>query len=426
MMATMDTSLPPEILNGTESNRQFPSWLGKIRQEAIQNFNSHRFPTKKDEAWKYIDVPESIVNWPVVESQSVFKETLTALIASKIGQIDSDEYLVFLNGEFLPELSKYIENGVYSLSTEIPDLFSDMVHSVENEDIYEAINTIRFADGALVNVSEYSSKELDIIWINIPATKETSTHPRNCFKLGSNSTLTLRIHCISGNDSAFFINEVCCFELEKKSTLNLSIFANESNATTRFSKLFFKCHESSNLQIANLNVGTGISRVELDIDFAEPHAKATILGLNILNENQTVHQLANVNHFVGDCQCEQIVKSILSDSSCSDYFSTVNVSAGAQLTVSNQLNQTLMLSDNAESYSRPQLNIDADDVKCAHGATVGQLDEGELFYLKTRGISETKGKQLLIKGFSQEIIDRVTDPRTRKLWRLFLEKKLEG
>ncbi len=425
MMITMNTNLPSDVISGYDHNRQFPAWLGKVRQEAIQHFHKLTLPTKKDEKWKYVDFPSTLVEWPVVEDQAVFNETVISLVAEKIGEIQSESYLVFVNGEYVPQLSRFSPENSRPLSLEIPETFLDMLHSIENEDIFESINTIRFTDGVLVNVDQEQTADLDVIWVTVPSAKEISFHPRNCFKLDKNAALNIRIHSISTGENSYFMNAVSLVEVGNGAKLNLSFFANESDAAIHFSKFFITCAENAVVKVANFNAAVGLSRTEIDVDFLGPNAVAEILGLNYLVRSQTVHQVASVNHVVGECHCEQVVKSILDNESCTDYYSTVNVAVGAQLTVSNQLNQTLMLSDNAESYSRPQLNIDADDVKCGHGATVGQLEPGELFYLKSRGLSEAQGQLLLLKGFSQDVINRVEDPISRSLWTQFLADRLK-
>lgn len=158
-----------------------------------------------------------------------------------------------------------------------------------------------------------------------------------------------------------------------------------------------------------------LGRRDLQIDFYGEKAVASLKGIGLhRNQNQFFNHLT-INHHVGNCECRQLFKSILMDYALSEFSGLVFVEKNAHGTNSSQLNQTLLLSDQARALSRPQLRIDADDVECAHGATVGQLNPDEIFYIQSRGMTQQKAKQLLTYGFAKEVLTDVPDPKIKTM-----------
>lgn len=171
--------------------------------------------------------------------------------------------------------------------------------------------------------------------------------------------------------------------------------------------------ERSRLSVVTVSLGSGVTRSRQWVEFEEAHAEASLKALSVLGgDSQIFHQVV-MNHAKPFCTSRQIFKSILLGRSRSEFDSLVHVLPDAQKSDSRQLNKNLLLSDNALAFSRPQLRIDADDVSCTHGATVGQLEEDELFYLRSRGLSQDEARYALIHGFAEEILQEIRDASLR-------------
>ncbi len=165
-------------------------------------------------------------------------------------------------------------------------------------------------------------------------------------------------------------------------------------------------------------------RSDVDLTFSGPNAHASLNGLAMLDGKSRAHAILQVRHIAKDCESQQLFKNILSGESVGEYNGLVRVVKGAQGTFSEQRNRNLLLSDKAHIYARPQLRIDANDVKCAHGSTTGQLSEEAVFYLATRGLSLNEARSLLVYGFGEEVLLEIRDPRLKELFEIQLKTYL--
>ncbi len=168
------------------------------------------------------------------------------------------------------------------------------------------------------------------------------------------------------------------------------------------------------LECASFVLGGVSVREETHVRFDGEGASASLKGLGVLRGDSRLIQQVTAEHAAGHCTSEQFFKNVLADSARSEFNSLVHVHPGAQQSHSQQLSKNMLLSERAQAHARPQLRILNDDVSCAHGATVGQIEKEEIFYLRSRGLSEEAARLLLINGFAQEIVDRVTDARSRE------------
>ena len=214
--------------------------------------------------------------------------------------------------------------------------------------------------------------------------------------------------------SAILILDSCqcnvTISIEDRSSCELIVY-NFDNNSSRSTDMAFKATlgESSQFKFLQASCGAGISKSDVQVVFTKPHALSELRAVSILDGNDSVFVKTHMTHLVGECQGRQIVKSILNGNSVSEFNGGVYVAKGADLTDSSQSNENLLLSDNARAISQPQLEIHADDVKAAHGANVGQLDERHVFYLMSRGIPKREAELFLLQGFILELIDTVSN-----------------
>ena len=192
----------------------------------------------------------------------------------------------------------------------------------------------------------------------------------------------------------------------------IQVLRNEASAELWVNHRFF-LKEGSKLSVVTISLGGGVTHSHFWVEFEEAHAEASIQALSVLGGQSQIFHRVVMNHAKPFCTSRQVFKNILLGRSRSEFDSLVHVLPEAQKSDTRQLNKNLLLSDDALAFSRPQLQIDADDVSCTHGATVGRLEKDELFYLRSRGLSEGEARFVLIDGFAQEIIQEIREPALR-------------
>ena len=229
-------------------------------------------------------------------------------------------------------------------------------------------------------------------------------------RVASGVSATLFIQT-SGTDSEFE-NRFIDIELADNSTL-FCVQADHHVTGQQFFSMNVSLQQHASFNYVGFVTGVGLGRRDVQVDFYGEKAFASLQGIGLhRNQDQFFNHLT-INHHVGNCECKQLFKSILMDNALTEFSGLVFVEKKAHGTNSAQLNQTLLLSDQARALSRPQLRIDADDVECAHGATVGQLNPDEIFYIQSRGMTAQQAKQLLTYGFAEEVLADVPDPQIK-------------
>ncbi len=214
--------------------------------------------------------------------------------------------------------------------------------------------------------------------------------------------------------SAIIVLDACqckvTISVEDQSSCELIVYNFDKISANPIDMLFkATLGEASQFKFLQASCRAGVSRSDVQVVFTRPHAISELRAVSILDGNDSVFVKTHMTHLVGECKGRQIVKSILNGNSVSEFNGGVYVAKGADLTDSSQSNENLLLSDSARAISQPQLEIHADDVKAAHGANVGQLDERHVFYLMSRGIPKRQAELFLLQGFILELIDSVTN-----------------
>ena len=217
------------------------------------------------------------------------------------------------------------------------------------------------------------------------------------------------------DDTKYFTNAVIEIILEENAKLKSDKTQNESKSAIQMYNLRAKLERSSKFELNLFSFGAQSSRNDIRVDINGEGADAIVNGLYVTGEKRKSHNLIVINHNVPNCTSNQLFKGLLYDEARAEFNGTVNVKEEAQQTYAEQLNRNLLLSDKATIDTRPQLNIFADDVKCSHGATIGQLEEDELFYLESRGIAKDEATTLLTYSFCEELIQKVKLESARKL-----------
>ena len=301
--------------------------------------------------------------------------------------------------------------------------------SIEQEnDVFASINSAFMKQGIMIRVGRDKQIEVPLQILNISSGGESGpvmTVPRAYIHLEPLSELKLIVKYV-GDGGNYFVNSVQDIVIEDNATFTHIQIEADSTDAWHFSKNRVCLKRDSRYLGYQTTNGTRLVRNHNEVWLSEPGAEMELNGVSVLEDDEQSHHLVRVHHEVENCISHQYFKNIINDRARASFDGTVVVNKGAQLTNSDQLINNLMLSDEGHADCKPNLMIFADDVKCAHGATVGQLDEDQLFYLKTRGLSESVAKEVLTQSFARSIVQKIPfEPVVKELDQTLL-KKLEA
>jgi Fe-S cluster assembly protein SufD len=380
-------------------------WVTALREQAAKAFREQGFPTRKIEAWHYTDLN--------LLARSGFAEALTPVDEdASLPGATAPKRVVFLDGRFRADLS---DAPACSLGANL-SAAEGLLGSVAKLDEVPmaALNTMLFEDGALIDLpADTDGGAIELLSIIQSGERPIAVHPRHVVRLGKGSSLVLIERAIGRGDGRYLHNPVVEIVLEEGAHLTHARIQQEGPAGIFLSTVFAKAAAGATYDSFLLHAGAKLSRSEAYVSLDGPKATAHLNGAQLLSDGQHGDCTTFLDHAAPDCASRQTVKTVLAGKSRGVFQGKIHVHQIAQRTDGYQMNQALLLSDQAEIDSKPQLEIYADDVKCSHGATVGELDEEQLFYLRTRGIPAATARSMLIEAFLQEAVDSVEEETAR-------------
>ena len=398
-------------------------WLGEIRERAYERLQALGFPTRKSEAWKYINL-DPILNASFIPTDGTSLPDFTdeTLIQDHFLSEYGSNRLVFINGIYSNKFSsvqKLPAGSVFeNLSTsfeknrELVKLY--LAKNVMNEpNPFALANTFSFKDGAFLYLYPAAEIKDPIHLLFIESETELSpsvSHPRILIVADKNAKANIVIDHIGFQNSRNFMNAVSEIYLGKNSEVRVEILQRNAH---QFLATRVYLEEESKFEVIALNQNGIVTRNETNVNFVGKSAFCKIQGLSVLSGDSQAYEHITVNHAFPECTSRQLYKNILAGRAKSEFNSLVHVHRDAQKSDSNQLNRNLLLSETARAYSRPQLRIDADDVKATHGAATGQIEKDELFYLQSRGIQKDTARLMLTYGFVEEVLEQIQPKHLR-------------
>lgn len=417
-----------ERLNGGANNP-----VHTIRRDAIERFGNLEFPTMKHEQWKYTNVA------PLLKHRfSIPDETIPDTINEELKPyvFDTEKYhtMVFVNGLYQEHLSVIHDEGtslqlkpLAKAITEQPEhthryLAKVVPYSVN---IFSALSTAFIQDGVYLYVRDnyVAKKPIQIVYYTT-SDKEVITTPRNLFVLGKNAQVEI-VETYAGKiDSTYFTNAVTEGHVGENAQLEHVKIQYEDRKAYHISNTEVEIEKYARYNTYNVNFGGSLVRNDMNSRFNDTDANTTMNGLIILHGDQHIDNHTLIDHAKAQCESFQKYKAVLHDSAKGVFNGKVLVRPDAQKTNAFQENKTLLLSDNAIMDSKPELEIFADDVKCSHGATIGELDEESIFYLRSRGIGEELAKATLINAFADDIIMTIKNDEVRGRLEELIHQKL--
>ncbi len=385
-------------------------WAAALRDNAAEAFRASGLPTRRLEAWRYTDLRA------VVEAG--FDEPLTALDdATDLPPAHGDARAVFVDGRFRADLSglddvgfaaESVAAGLRKLEGRVGAL------ARPEEQPLAALNTMLFEDGLAVTVpAGVSGGVLDLLSLASPTGRPSAFHPRHVIRLEAGASLTLIETAFGPEGARYLHNPVFEIEVEEGATLIHARLQQEGAHGFQLATVYARVAAGGTYDNFTLNAGGQLVRNEIHTALTGPKGACHMNGAQLLGPGQHADTTTFLDHAAPDCASRQTYKTVLSSKSRGVFQGKILVRQPAQRTDGYQMNQALFLSPDAEIDSKPQLEIYADDVKCSHGATVGELDAEQLFYLRTRGIPEPSARAMLVEAFLTEAVEGVSDPAAR-------------
>jgi Fe-S cluster assembly protein SufD len=413
------TGLQGWLESFTEAERQAPGralpWLRKLREDGFARFYETGFPTTHDEDWRFTNIA------------GIARTAFRAAGAATIAKADLAQFifegtaarLVFVNGRYTPSLSalKSLPHGVTvaSLREQIeqhPETVEKHLgrYADTQRDPFVALNTAFLSDGAYVHVARgvVVDAPIFLLYLSTQEDAPTMTHPRNLIVAEDESQVTVvEDYASVGGESVVLSNAVTELVAGESTVAQHYLIEREHLKAFNVSTLRIEQGRSANVSSHSVLLGGGLVRNNVHPVLAGEGGECLINGLFLGTGRQHLDNFMHVEHAAPHCGSRQFYNGILDGQAHGVFHGRIVVHKPAQKTDAKQTNRNLLLSDDAQIDTKPQLEIYADDVKCTHGATIGQIEENALFYLQSRGISEIEARNLLLMAFAEECVERM-------------------
>lgn len=410
-----------------ESTRE-PQWLRAKRESAFDHFEQLGFPTTSDEDWRFTNVD------PI--AQTAFRSPRGGQLSATRNQIrealfagfDCHE-LVFVDGRFAPELSK---PGSLPRGVTVRDLFDSLADSEVqrqlgryadgSKEAFIALNAAFMDCGAVVRIEKETIVEapIHLVFVSSRASEGTASHPRNLIIAGESCQAAIVESYVGLGSETYFTNAVTEIVAGENSAIEHYMIISDSIKAYNVSTLRVQQYRNSNFASHSVIFGGGLVRNNVHPVLDGEGCQSLLNGLYLVKGRQHVDNFMRVEHAKPHGDSRQFYKGIVDDDGHAVFSGRIIVHKGAQKTDAKQTNMNLLLSDKGQVDTKPQLEIYADDVKCTHGATIGQIDADAVFYLRSRGMTELAARRLLIFAFANESLGRMRHEGIRN----WLEEKL--
>ena len=406
-----------------EDIADLPENLHQSRIFALKVFERKGFPTKKDEAWKYT----SLLNL-VNQDYSLFPRDVTNIELKEVKKYflyDTDTYkVIFIDGVYSPFLSNTTHDGIdvclLSAALTKPK-YKKLIETYFNkiapqEDSLTALNTSYAKEGAFIYIprSIDTEKPIEIIHFSSGKEKAIWLQPRNLIVVDQNAQVQIIERHQSLKDHPVVTNSVTEIYVHQDAFMDYYKLQNDLETASLIDNTFIVQEKNSHASVHTFSLGGKLIRNNLNFFHKGEHILSTLKGVTILKGKQHVDHCTLVHHAQPNCESHQDYKGIFSERSEGVFNGQILVDKIAQKTNAFQQNNNILLDDKASVNTKPQLEIYADDVKCSHGCTIGQLDEEALFYLRSRGIPKKEAKALMTYAFANNVLESVKLPSLKK------------
>jgi Fe-S cluster assembly protein SufD len=415
-----------------ENQVDVDSYVHGIRTEAIKTFETNGFPTKKEEAWKYTSL-----NKILKQNFSVFPKQENAIEYSDVKKYfihDIDTYkIVFIDGKYSSHLSQTTHDGMdvclMSAALSKPKyrlVIENYFNKAATNDSLSSLNTAFSSEGAYIHIpkNKLVEKPIQIIHFSTGNGSALMLQPRNLIVVDENSHVQIIERHQSLTENSVLTNSVTEVYANKRAIVDYYKIQNDNQNASLIDNTFIKQKQESHASVHTFTFGGNLTRNNLNFYQHGERIDSTLKGVTIIGDKQHVDHNTLVHHIEPNCESHQDYKGIFDDSATGVFNGKVVVEKEAQKTNAFQANNNILISDKSTINTKPQLEIFADDVKCSHGCTIGQLDEDALFYMKTRGIPEKEAKALLMYAFANNVLESVKIPEIKARINKLIANKL--
>ncbi len=407
--------------------------LHDVRISAIKNFENKGFPTKKEEAWKYTSLNSLLKN-----NFSVFPKSEVSIGIADVKRFfidETDTYkVVFVNGVFNSFLSSTTHEGIdvclFSSAIskpkyrEIVDKYFNQI-AIKDETL-TSLNTAFASEGAFINIpkNKVADKPIEIVYFSTKNEDKLWLNPRNLIIVGENAQVQIVERHQSLDNDLVLTNSVTEIFADKNSFVDYYKIQNDELEANLIDNTYISQQASSNVSVHTFSFGGNLTRNNLNFYHFGERINSALKGVTIIEGKQHVDHYTLVHHAEPNCESHQDYKGIFGGNSTGVFNGKIYVDKIAQKTNAFQQNNNVLMSEKATINAKPQLEIFADDVKCSHGCTIGQLDESALFYMQQRGIPKKEAKALLMYAFTNDVISSIKIPSLQQRITKLIARKL--
>ena len=403
-------------------------WLRALRQRALTQFSTAGLPAKKQEDWKYTSL------WHLSQhpfTHQAVASTVDAAQVEDLALLDDAYRLVIVDGVYVATLSQLddlpVGLTVRPFSASLDSVEQQLGQQVALDKLgLTALNTLLMKEGVMVHVAADTvvDKPIELLVINSGATADLATHLRNMIVLDANAQATVVEHYVGVTEGVNFTNVVSEVVLAEQAELFHYKLQQESHQAFHIATLAAKQAAGSQWHTQNITLGGKLSRNDVHSRLEGEQAHTTMDGLYLLNDEQHADTHTRIDHLVPNTTSNELYKGVLNDECHGVFNGKVIVHQDAQKTDSNQYNHNLLLSRGCAIDTKPEMEIYADDVKCGHGSTVGQLDMDQLFFLRARGLDDVTARSLLTHAFAVDVLARLPSETIRQALSAVIEQRL--
>ena len=399
-----------------QSRRPEPAYLAQARSAAQDQFLTLGFPTTRHEEWRFTSVapiageaftlaPPAVDAGPIDIAPLRFRGVCAA-------------ELVFVNGHFVPALSTRSASLDCAKAGSLAAAISSRASEVEpylgrvapfEHAAFVALNTALFADGAYIHIPAHTVVErpIHVLFVSTGAAPATMAHPRVLAVLGDNSQASIVETYAGPAGGHYFTNVITEIVLGEHAVLDHYKLQHESTDAYHVGSIYVKGARSANCASHSISLGGALVRNDVVAVLGGEGGECTLNGLYLADGQRLVDNHTTIDHAMPHCGSREIYKGILADRARGVFNGKIIVRPDAQKTDAKQTNRALLLSEDAQINTKPELEIFANDVKCTHGAAIGQLDEDAVFYLRSRGLGKADARRLLIHAFAGDVLNRM-------------------
>ena len=413
-----------------------PSFMKGIRQDAMEHFSKTGLPDRKSELYKYTSIqkifePDYSLQFHPSKVDFKVEDLFTCDVPNLTTRME-----VILNGFYFNEKSSLtrFDNGIIigSLGEALnryPDLVKEHYaqHAGTRTDGLVNLNTAFALDGLFIYVPAGQVLEEPVQVVHLPMTGiDTLLHYRNLFIIEDNASAEVIVCDHTLSPFRFLTNSVTEIYAGPGARFHYSRVQNEHLNSNLLTNLFIQQEKDSQVISNTISLHGGIIRNNTHVLLNAEGCDSQIYGLSFADRNQHIDNYVNIDHSKPNCTSTQLFKGILDEQATGAFNGRILVRPYAQKTYAYQTNNNILMSDEAKMYSKPQLEIYADDVRCSHGATTGQLDENALFYMQSRGIPRQEARLLMLYAFAYEVIDKIGVTPLKDRINHLVDKRLRG